>query len=95
MNLHNLNIKYIFAFVSRFNEFDHKFFGITDAEADQMDPQHKLLLQCSYRALENAGIPMEKASGTRTGVFMGNELFDQFLGLFMGECIFDVGSQIF
>ncbi|XP_051719807.1 probable polyketide synthase 16 isoform X2 [Ctenopharyngodon idella] len=36
-----------------------------------MDPQHKLLLQCTYRALEDAGIPMEKASGTRTGVFLG------------------------
>ncbi|KAL2085726.1 hypothetical protein ACEWY4_019046 [Coilia grayii] len=59
------------ALIDGFNEFDHKFFGITDAEADQMDPQHKLLLQCSYRALENAGIPMEKASGTRTGVFLG------------------------
>uniref|UniRef100_A0A8C5HZN9 Highly reducing polyketide synthase easB-like n=1 Tax=Gouania willdenowi TaxID=441366 RepID=A0A8C5HZN9_GOUWI len=36
-----------------------------------MDPQQKQLLQCVYRALENAGIPMEKASGTRTGVFVG------------------------
>jgi len=54
------------------NEFDHKFFGITNAEAITMDPQHKLLLQCTYRALEDAGIPMEKASGTRTGVFLGN-----------------------
>lgn len=59
------------ALIDGFNEFDHKFFGITDAEADQMDPQHKLLLQCAYRALENAGMPMEKASGTRTGVFLG------------------------
>ncbi|XP_028826238.1 LOW QUALITY PROTEIN: highly reducing polyketide synthase SAT13-like [Denticeps clupeoides] len=53
------------------NEFDQRFFGITDAEAEQMDPQHKLLLECSFRALENAGMPMEKASGTRTGVFLG------------------------
>ncbi|KAL2085674.1 hypothetical protein ACEWY4_018994 [Coilia grayii] len=36
-----------------------------------MDPQQKLLLQCSYRALEDAGIPMEKASGTKTGVYIG------------------------
>ncbi|XP_026147613.1 phthioceranic/hydroxyphthioceranic acid synthase-like isoform X2 [Mastacembelus armatus] len=36
-----------------------------------MDPQQKQLLQCVYRALENAGIPMEKASGTRMGVFLG------------------------
>lgn len=56
---------------NRVNEFDHKFFGITDAEADQMDPQQKLLLKCTYRTLEDAGIPMEKASGTRTGVYIG------------------------
>ncbi|MGH0159566.1 UNVERIFIED_CONTAM: hypothetical protein FKN15_075322 [Acipenser sinensis] len=46
-------------------------FGIPEAEADRMDPQQKLLLQCTYRALEDAGMPMEKASGTRTGVFIG------------------------
>ncbi|XDV47791.1 hypothetical protein PO909_017347 [Leuciscus waleckii] len=55
----------------RFNEFDHKFFGISDAEADFMDPQQKLLLQCAYRALEDAGIPLEKVSGTQTGVYIG------------------------
>ncbi|XP_073343919.1 phenolphthiocerol/phthiocerol polyketide synthase subunit C [Pagrus major] len=59
------------ALIDGFNEFDHKFFGISDSEVEQMDPQHKQLLQCAYRALENAGIPMEKASGTRTGVFVG------------------------
>ncbi|KAL7373659.1 hypothetical protein ABVT39_011910 [Epinephelus coioides] len=59
------------ALIEGFNEFDHKFFGISDSEVEQMDPQQKQLLQCVYRALENAGIPMEKASGTRTGVFFG------------------------
>uniref|UniRef100_A0A3B4EFT1 Carrier domain-containing protein n=1 Tax=Pygocentrus nattereri TaxID=42514 RepID=A0A3B4EFT1_PYGNA len=59
------------ALADGFNEFDDKFFGITDTEVEQMDPQHKILLQCTYRALEDAGIPMEKASGSRTGVFVG------------------------
>lgn len=59
------------ALINGFNEFDHKFFGISDSEVEQMDPQQKLLLQCVYRALENAGLPLEKASGTRTGVFFG------------------------
>lgn len=58
----------------RFNEFDHRLFGISDSEVEQMDPQQKQLLQCVYRALENAGIPMEKASGTRTGVYFGKSL---------------------
>ncbi|XP_014876513.1 phthiocerol synthesis polyketide synthase type I PpsD-like isoform X2 [Poecilia latipinna] len=59
------------ALIDGFNEFDHKFFGISDSEVEQMDPQQKQLLHCVYRALENAGIPMERASGTRTGVFIG------------------------
>lgn len=65
------NLTFISVNVLRFNEFDHRFFGISDSEVEQMDPQQKLLLQCVYRALENAGIPLEEASGTRTGVFFG------------------------
>ncbi|XP_072566992.1 phenolphthiocerol/phthiocerol polyketide synthase subunit C-like [Paramormyrops kingsleyae] len=57
--------------IDGFNEFDHKFFSIDDDEAGLMDPQQKLLLECSYRALEDAGIPVEKVSGTSTGVFIG------------------------
>ncbi|XP_028289099.1 highly reducing polyketide synthase sorA-like [Parambassis ranga] len=59
------------ALIDGFNEFDHRFFGISDSEVEQMDPQQKQLLQCVYRALENGGVSMEKASGTRTGVFFG------------------------
>lgn len=62
----------------RFNEFDHKFFGITEAEADVMDPQQKLLLQCTYRALEDAGMAMESISGSRTGVYIGGSLSPYF-----------------
>lgn len=39
-----------------------------------MDPQQKLLLQCTYRALEDAGIAMETISGSRTGVYIGEGL---------------------
>ncbi|XP_028289212.1 highly reducing polyketide synthase 40 [Parambassis ranga] len=59
------------ALIEGFNEFDHKFFGITEAEADFMDPQQKLLLQCTYRALEDGGMAMESISGSRTGVYIG------------------------
>lgn len=36
-----------------------------------MDPQQKLLLQCTYRAFEDAGMSMESISGSRTGVYIG------------------------
>ena len=71
MNYYLVYIYIFFFTVPRFNEFDHKFFGMTETEVEKMDPQHKLLLECTYRTLENAGLPMEKASGTRTGVFVG------------------------
>lgn len=40
-------------------------------EAERMDPQQKLLIECTYKALEDAGVPVEAVSGTRTGVFIG------------------------
>ncbi|KAF2036035.1 polyketide synthase [Setomelanomma holmii] len=51
--------------------FDAPFFSIQPAEAECMDPQQRFLLETSYHALENAGIPMEKAMGTRTSVHVG------------------------
>ncbi|KAI0385542.1 polyketide synthase PksD [Hypomontagnella monticulosa] len=49
--------------------FDAPFFSITTKEAASMDPQQRWLLETSFRALENAGIPVEAAAGTETGVF--------------------------
>lgn len=71
--LRHVWIDLLFYIISRFNEFDHKFFGITESEADFMDPQQKLLLQCTYRALEDAGMAMESISGSRTGVYIGDQ----------------------
>ncbi|KAF7953322.1 hypothetical protein EAE96_006533 [Botrytis aclada] len=52
--------------------FDPSFFSITAEEAKAMDPQHRLLLETTYQALENAGIPLSGASGTKTGVYTGS-----------------------
>ncbi|XP_042188121.1 highly reducing polyketide synthase-like isoform X2 [Callorhinchus milii] len=57
--------------IEGFNLFDYKLFGINETEANCMDPQHKLLLECTYKALENAGMPKEDLSGSKTGFFIG------------------------
>ena len=41
-----------------------------------MDPQHRMLLEVAWEALEHAGIPPDSWSGTRTGVMMGLSSWD-------------------
>ncbi|HSN99437.1 MAG TPA: polyketide synthase, partial [Candidatus Nanopelagicales bacterium] len=50
--------------------FDARFFGIAPLEARVMDPQHRLLLECAWTALENAGYGGEDRGG-RVGVYTG------------------------
>ncbi|GFN14344.1 polyketide synthase [Aspergillus tubingensis] len=52
--------------------FENVFFGINNLEATSMDPQQRKLLEVTYEALENAGIPQEKMHGSNTGVYVGN-----------------------
>ncbi|CAM9231758.1 unnamed protein product [Bubo scandiacus] len=59
------------ALLNEFNSFDNHLFGINNMEAERMDPQQKLLVECTYKALEDAGVPVEAVSGTKTGVFIG------------------------
>ena len=53
--------------------FDARFFDIPAEEAMTIDPQLRLLLEGSYRAVEDAGIDMKTLAGSRTGVFIGYE----------------------
>ncbi|CAG8953714.1 hypothetical protein HYFRA_00006603 [Hymenoscyphus fraxineus] len=57
-------------------EFENSFFGINNLEALYMDPQQRKLLEIVFECLENAGVPMEKASGSNTGVYVGNFTVD-------------------
>ncbi len=51
--------------------FDNVHFDILAVEAVSLDPQHKLLLEVSWEAMENAGLSIPQLKGSKTGVFVG------------------------
>jgi acyl transferase domain-containing protein/acyl carrier protein len=50
--------------------FDAGLFRYTPKEAQTLDPQHRILLECAYEAMENAGYDPDRYEG-RIGVYAG------------------------
>jgi amino acid adenylation domain-containing protein len=59
------------AFLEDIRGFDAGFFGISPREASTLDPQHRLLLEGAWHALEHASLSPSALSGTPVGVFVG------------------------
>ena len=53
--------------------FDASFFGFNPREAEMMDPQHRLFLECASDALENAAYDPDRYRG-KIGVYAGANL---------------------
>ncbi len=58
------------SFLDNVGDFDPEFFGITEKEATAMDPQHRLLMETSWEAMEHAGLTKDTID-KQTGVFIG------------------------
>ncbi|EGQ9933738.1 hybrid non-ribosomal peptide synthetase/type I polyketide synthase [Vibrio vulnificus] len=58
-------------FIDSAESFDHRLFGLSEAEAEVMDPQQRVLLEVVHQALTEAGVDRSDLKGTDTAVFVG------------------------
>lgn len=63
--------------------FDAAFFGYSPREAEQMDPQQRLFLECAWEALEDAGCNPETYKGL-IGVYAGTGINTYLMHLLSG-----------
>lgn len=71
-------------FVDDVTGFDAPFFGMSTREARMLDPQHRLLLETAWRAVEHSGTAPTTLANTNTGVFVGLATHD-YLGMASDE----------
>ena len=64
--------------------FDASFFGVSTRETRWIDPQHRLLLETAWQAVEHSGTAPSALANTRTGVFIGLSTHD-YLGMISDE----------
>lgn len=58
--------------LSGIHDFDPLFFNISPAEASEMSPSQKLMLELAWEAIENSTVPFNNVKGGNVGVYVGN-----------------------
>ena len=69
-------------FLEGVDRFDAAFFGISPREANHIDPQQRMVMETTWEALEDAGIPPLSLAGSDTGVFIATLSTDYATDLF-------------
>ncbi len=75
------------SFLDNIGDFDADFFGITEKEATAMDPQHRLLMETAWEAMEHAGLT-KNTIAKETGVFFGS-MYDDYQTVQLATDAFD------
>ncbi len=74
--------------------FDPLFFNLTPHEAMSMTPHQRLVLQESWKALEDAGINPVKLAGQNVSLYVGNEPGDYYRDSFTGGSEAIIASRL-
>lgn len=62
-------------FINNHDTFDHKFFKKSPREMASTDPQHRIIMQLAYQAVEQSGyfVPSSKPVDKHIGVYIGSK----------------------
>jgi phthiocerol/phenolphthiocerol synthesis type-I polyketide synthase E len=73
--------------------FDAGFFGFSPREAELIDPQQRVFLECAWEALEDAGYDPEQVS-RRTGVYAGSRMGGYLRNLYSSPAVLASASDL-
>lgn len=68
-------------YLSEIDQFDYNFFCMSKKEANLLDPAHRLFLETTWKAIEDAGYGGKKIRGSKTGVYIGHPGYSQYKNL--------------
>ncbi|MFC0711826.1 SDR family NAD(P)-dependent oxidoreductase [Azorhizophilus paspali] len=76
------------------DDFDPLFFNISPRDAESMNPHQRLILQESWKALEDAGYNPKSFQGQSVGIFVGAEPTGYFHETFIGASDAIIASRL-
>lgn len=68
----------VMGYLDNIDLFDHAFFKLSPAEAENMDPHQRLALELVYETLENAGYNPFSLAGSATAVYMADNVLEYY-----------------
>ena len=84
-------------FLDGLDQFDPLFFRLSPREAEQMDPQQRLILEVAWEAFEQAGYAGGQLAGSRTGVYIGgtySHYSREHLDYYQSDAYASIGNSI-
>ncbi len=84
------------SFIQDIDTFDYKYFNMTPKEAQLMDPSHRLFLQNTVHAIEDAGYGNHRLENTNTRIFVGyaGNIKDSYLNMIWNTNSKDLSMSI-
>jgi acyl transferase domain-containing protein len=80
--------------IENHDKFDAAFFNISRPEANRMDPQQRILLEETYHAIEDSGIPLTVLQKENTSVVIGATVMDYSAQVYRPEVGVDAYSSL-